>query len=451
MVKQDKKKKILVQVLCLLLSFGLWIYININENPMGQKTIKNVPVQILNKGVLAEDGLALAPNQDVTVNLNIKGEKEKIYNSSASEYKVTLELGNTQLTTGNNWLTAQVTKIPNGVTVANAQIKVNLQLEPLIKKEFTVQSNLNITTDQGVYVKNIILDPNTVTIEGASSAVNSVAKVVATEKVSNVNRNQSVKAKLVALNAQGQELKDVDIYPGTVNANISIENGKAVPINVVTIGTAPAGVNIASLVPSIKNVEVIGDSNTINPITSINTEPINLSNITANNVISVKLIVPQGVTLGNKVTSVNVTATLDNSGNGTTEEKPVPVPTPNPKPNPNPDQDSDSGNTQNEIQKTFTVPIKVTGEKPGYKYTLSNTTVSVVLQGDAKLINNINTTSLVSNIDVSNLQGTTEVKLNFNPESGISVVSVTPPQVSVTVTKETEKTSRSSQGANAAA
>lgn len=445
MVKQDKKKKILVQVLCLLLSFGLWVYININENPMGQKTIKNVPVQILNKGVLAEDGLALAPNQNVTVSLNIKGENEKIFNSNVGDYKVDLELGSTQLVAGNNWLTAQVVKMPSGITVSNLQIKVNLKLEQLIKKEFTLQSNLNVTTAPGVYVKNISLDPSVVTVEGASSAVNSVAKVVANGKVADVNSNQSTKARLVALNAQGQELKDVDIYPGTVNANISVENGKSVPINVVTTGTAPTGINIASLVPNIKNVEIIGDSNTINPITSINTEPINLSNITADNVIPVKLIVPQGVTLGNKVTSVDVTATLASNENNNVEEKPAPTPVPNP------DQGSESGNSQNEIQKTFTVPIKVTGEKAGYKYTLSNTTVSVVLQGDAKLINNVDTASLVSNIDVSNLQGTTDVKLNFNPESGISVVSVTPPQVSVTVTKDAEKPNGNSQGTNAAA
>lgn len=449
MVKQDKRKKILVQILCLLISFGLWIYINATENPIGQKTIKNVPVQILNTGVLAEDGLALAPNQNVTVNLNIKGENEKIYNSSAGDYKVILELGNTQLATGNNWLTAQVTGIPNGVTVSNPQVKVNLQLEPLIKKEFTIQSSLNVTTAAGVYVKDISFNPDVVTIEGASTAVNSVAKVVATGKVSDVSGNQSTKVKLVALNAQGQELKDVDIYPGTVNADITTYNGKAVPINVVTTGTAPNGVNIASIVPNIKDVEIIGDANTINGITSVNTEPINLSNITATNVISTKLVVPGGITLGNNVTSIDVTATVannnDNDNNNTNNgETAKPTPTPNPTPNPNPD--SNSGTSQNEIEKTFTVPIKITGEKSGYKYTLSNTTVSVALKGEAKLINNVNTAGLVSNIDVSNLQGTTNVKLNFNTESGISVVSVTPPQVSVTVAKDTETKNNIAQG-----
>lgn len=447
MVKQDKKRKILIQALCLLLSFGLWCYVNAVENPTGQKTIKNVPVEILNTGILAEDGLALAPNQHITVNLNIQGLNENIYNSNASDYKVILTLGSTQLAAGSNWLTAQVESSPQGITVTNQQIKVNLQLEHLIKKEFTVQSNLDIGTEQGVYVKNIAFDPSAVMVEGASSAVNSVAKVVATEKIYNLSQNQNVSAKLVALNAQGQQVKDVDIYPGTTNAKISISNGKAVPINVVTTGTAPSGVNIESLIPSIKNVEVIGDADVINKISSINTEPINLSNITANTTIPVKLVIPNGITIGNEINSVNVVVTLANANvnNNTNINNENNKPNNSTNESNNANQGNESSNNQegttgNQVEKTFTVPIKMTGEKAGYKYTLSSNTVSVVLKGTKNDINNVNISSLVSTIDVSNIENTANVKLNFNTESGLSVVSVTPNEVTVTVTKEANNT-----------
>lgn len=441
MVKQDKKRKILIQALCLLLSFGLWCYVNAVENPTGQKTIKNVPVEILNTGILAEDGLALAPNQHITVNLNIQGLNENIYNSNASDYKVILTLGNTQLAAGSNWLTAQVESSPQGITVTNQQIKVNLQLEHLIKKEFTVQSNLDIGTEQGVYVKNIAFDPSSVMVEGASSAVNSVAKVVATEKIYNLSQNQNVSAKLVALNAQGQQVKDVDIYPGTTNAKISISNGKAVPINVVTTGTAPSGVNIESLIPNIKNVEVIGDADVINKISSINTEPINLSNIRANTTIPVKLVIPNGITIGNEVNSVNVAITLANVNINNENNKPNNSANESNNANQgNESSNNQEGTTGNQVEKTFTVPIKMTGEKAGYKYTLSSNTVSVVLKGSKNDINNVNISSLISTIDVSNIENTANVKLNFNAESGLSVVSVTPNEVTVTVTKEENNT-----------
>ena len=443
MVKQDKKRKILIQILCLLLSFGLWCYVNAIENPIGQKTIKNVSVEIVNTGVLAEDGLALAPNQHITVNLNIKGLNENIYNSSASDYKVMVTLGNSQLVAGSNWLTAQVVSSPQGVTIDNQQIKVNLKLEPLIKKEFTVQSNLDIGTEQGVYVKNIAFDPSAVMVEGASSAVNSVAKVVASEKIYNLNQDRNVNAKLVALNAQGQQVKDVDIYPGTVNAKISILNGKSVPINVVTTGTAPSGINIGSLTSDIKNVEVIGNTDVINNISSINTEPINLSNITSNTTIPVKLVIPSGVTIGKDVNSVNVVVTLANTNANTNNENNQISNSNNESDNKN--QGSNNTNkeevtTGNQVEKTFTVPIKMVGEKQGYKYTLSNNTVSVVLKGSQNDINNVNVSSLVSTIDVSNIETTANVKLNFKAGAGLSVVSFTPNEVTVTVTKDAGKT-----------
>ena len=77
-------------------------------------------------------------------------------------------LGNSQLVAGSNWLTAQVVSSPQGVTIDNQQIKVNLKLEPLIKKEFTVQSNLDIGTEQGVYVKNIAFDPSAVMVKNVT-------------------------------------------------------------------------------------------------------------------------------------------------------------------------------------------------------------------------------------------------------------------------------------------
>ncbi len=44
----NNKQKVIVQLVCILLSLGLWIYVTNIENPIKSYELNNVPVEILN-------------------------------------------------------------------------------------------------------------------------------------------------------------------------------------------------------------------------------------------------------------------------------------------------------------------------------------------------------------------------------------------------------------------
>ena len=44
-----KEQTIIVKIICLLLSFGLWLYVSNVENPVRTHEIKDIPVEILNE------------------------------------------------------------------------------------------------------------------------------------------------------------------------------------------------------------------------------------------------------------------------------------------------------------------------------------------------------------------------------------------------------------------
>ena len=67
------KQKVIVQLVCILLSLCLWIYVTNIKNPIKSYELKNVPVEILNSNSLQDSGLALVPNQNFYVNLKIEG------------------------------------------------------------------------------------------------------------------------------------------------------------------------------------------------------------------------------------------------------------------------------------------------------------------------------------------------------------------------------------------
>ncbi|MGL5244421.1 MAG: CdaR family protein, partial [Sarcina sp.] len=79
MDKKAKNQTLIVKLICLALSFGLWMYILNVENPIREYRLENVPVEIINQDVLKEYNLALVPNQKLHVNLNLEGPINEVY------------------------------------------------------------------------------------------------------------------------------------------------------------------------------------------------------------------------------------------------------------------------------------------------------------------------------------------------------------------------------------
>ncbi|HCW74132.1 MAG TPA: hypothetical protein DHM90_10410, partial [Clostridiaceae bacterium] len=72
MAKQ-KGSDLFLKIASLILSFSLWIYIINVENPIKTMRVYNVPVRLENLENIAEQNLALLPNQDIMVTLQVTG------------------------------------------------------------------------------------------------------------------------------------------------------------------------------------------------------------------------------------------------------------------------------------------------------------------------------------------------------------------------------------------
>ena len=69
------KQKIIIQLVCVLLSLGLWIYVTNIDNPIKSYELKNVPVEILNS------------NPDAAYS----GDALKVYTQESGKKNVVLE------------------------------------------------------------------------------------------------------------------------------------------------------------------------------------------------------------------------------------------------------------------------------------------------------------------------------------------------------------------------
>lgn len=417
-LKVVKEKNLMVKFVCLLISFGLWIYVSNIENPIKEYTITNIPVQIVNSDILKEDNLILAPNQTFTISLTIQGSSTNIYSVNKSQFTVVADLSNYTLKAGNNSIPVDIIDSPNNVNIKNnGTLKINVKLENIIEKTMNVQSELNISTDSDTYVKNISFSTSNITVSGPEDSVNEVSKLVVRGNITASNTTTTASFPVVAVDSSGNVVSDVELSTNDVEATITLEKGKSVPIKIQTTGKLKTGLTLESITANPNTIKILGDESDLDSTDEILSEPIDLSSITGDETIITSLVVPENITLlpDEDQIEVNVKVSGEDENNSEAEV-----------------------NDNTETTKTFELPVSIVGNLSGYTANLSSNTVTVVLKGTEKELNNIEPSDLSCKIDISNLTeegGTVTPTVSISNESGVSIESENPQSINVTFTK----------------
>lgn len=420
-LKIVKEKNLMVKLVCLLLSFGLWIYISNIENPIKQYTITNIPVQIVNLDVLKEDNLTLAPDQNFTISLTIQGTSINIYSINKSQFTVVANLSNYTLKSGDNSIPVEITNSPNNVNIKNnGVLRINIKLENITEKTMPVKSELNVTTSNSTYVKNISFSTNQITVSGPEETVNEVSKLVVRGNVTANNSTTTASFPVVAVDSSGNVVNDVVLSTNNVQTTITVEKGKLVPIKVQTTGELRAGLTLENIIANPNTIKILGSESVLDSTNEILSEPINLNSITGNETIITNLIVPRNITLLPNENEINVDVKVSGADENNSENV-------------------INGNT--ETTKTFEIPITIEGNLSGYTANLSSNTVTVVLKGTKKELDNLQASNLSCKVDISKLTkegGVVSPTVDINNENNVLVDSQNPQTVDVTFTKAEE-------------
>ena len=279
------KQKIIVQLVCLLLSIGLWIYVTNIENPIKSYELSRVPVEIKNADSLKDAGLALSPNQEFYVNLKIEGSSQDLFSIDKSDFTISVDLNEFVLKNGEN------------------KIAVNI--------EVPVKSKINVISKSSYYVATPIFTPETIIVSGPESLVNKVTKVVAEGEESNAVKTIVKDYIVTPVDENDKEITGVELSQKWAEATIEINEGKTVPIKINTTGTLPSGLRLKSISSTTTEIGITGPESTLSSINEINTETINLSEIKDSTNIDVALGIPDGILIHNGENSITVSIVVE--------------------------------------------------------------------------------------------------------------------------------------------
>ena len=296
------EKRIVVKLVCVILSFVLWLYVSNVENPTRTSDIKAVEVTLENTDVLKDSNLCLKPDQKFLVDLKIEGPANDIYVAKKSDFTIKADLSNYSLKKGENNIQVQIVNSPSNLEIKNSGVlTVKVNLEEIIEKDVKISSKVNTTYKHGLTENYISISPKSVKVSGAESAVNSVDSVIIKGELLNIKEDTQESFDLIAVDAEGNEVKGVTLSESKAKLSIGVVgNVKEVSLKVNYKGNLPEGLTLEGVTLSKDTISITGDINKLEEVDSISTETINLSTITESKDMSLGIILPEGIYLSNK-------------------------------------------------------------------------------------------------------------------------------------------------------
>lgn len=321
-----------------------------------------------------------------TVDVTLVGRKMDVY--LAKQYPlngVTLDL--TGYTPGSYSVGFKYEQAVSSVEYKVDPSSVNIRIYDKISviKEVSTDIIHKDNLDSKLNIDSIVLDRDNVSVKGASHRLDEVAIVKANidvDKISNIKVGTVALSDipLIAYDSEGNKL-DVEIVPATVNGTLKISSpSKDVPVKLIVEGEL-SGVAVKSLSSSVSTVTVYGNQETIDTIEYLPVY-IDVTGVKEDKSYSINLVKPTGIReLSVKTITVELKV-------GNIESKDI-----------------------------ASIPIEYTNLANGYTVQVvgeQNRTVTVIVNGDKDVINNIDTSSITAYVDLDGLtagEHTVEVKV----------------------------------------
>ena len=400
LTSQKKKRKYASIAISIVLAFCLWIYASNTDNRNSTKTF-NVPVEFLNTSVLESNGLVLSDKEDTTVKVEIEGRRSVISSVKKEDIVATVDVSS--LDEGEKYADI-VVHAPSSVSVVRVNpSQLRLTVETKVTEDKEVVVDFNGTTASDVEAVCTDISTEIVAISGAKSAVSRVSYLSASVDTSKLsNDEKTFVAQLVPMDSNGNEVEKVSIALNEVSVKACLYNVKTVPLNVLTVGSLPDSLELASI-DAPEKVTLAGPASELKNISEISTTAVDLSQISSSTEVELKADVPGNVRLAS--TQSQLTAVI------TVRKMSV---------------------------RSFTLKtedISLTGVPAGKTATCDDQSVSIEVRGTDSSIESLSSEDFTLSADCAHLDtGTHEVTLSVELSERAKQAEITVSSVSVNIT-----------------
>jgi len=387
--------KIAAVVLATLLYAGFAVGQSVQEFP------GPIPINPVNQPETARLTTALPP----VTNIRYLSISDPGARATADSFEATIDLKNVDPAAGPTFVPVNVVSVdPRFIVREWEPPEVRITLDPIKTRADIPVKVVPGPIPPGLDVREPVVDPTTVSVTGPESIVDQVVRVEANVIIESTGLDIDQQVDLVPVDAVGDRLTPVDVEPPTAHVTIAVfkqAESRPLPVTPVLSGAPAAGYEVTGISVNPQIVSVEGDADAILNLSEAPTEPIQINGVTQDVTQSVGLALPEGVQpAGGSDVKVQVTVSI----------RPV------------------AGS------RSYDAGIITTGGSVGLDYHLSTTHAIALVGGPVADLDRLESAQFFLLAPVGGLgPGQHEVTLTANLPVGLTLVSVDPPTVIVTV------------------
>ncbi|MBE7036004.1 MAG: hypothetical protein E7403_01770 [Ruminococcaceae bacterium] len=296
-MKKRLKSDSALKIFSVIIAICLWFYVVQVQSPDINRKIKGVPVVFTQKNVLEEKNLVLLNDNEYTIDIEIRGSRKYVMDVNSKNLTVLADVSNIEATGRHIVFTNIVLPYANLEVVNKNPSMLPVDVDHLVTVEKPVKAIIEGTPKDSYIVGDITTNPESVVIRGPQTIVAGIDSLAVTVDVNNKSGDIAGVEPLKILGTNNKEIKSQLLTFSTAEIEVRTEllKTKTVHLKPSFDPTMTEIVNQYILDEnSIKEIKIAGIQATVDSLTSIQTNPISLSDIEDGEV-TVTLDLPQGV------------------------------------------------------------------------------------------------------------------------------------------------------------
>ena len=279
-------------------AIAVWVYAVTASDPTETRTF---PQSIQMDIIGLNPNLMIVNEIDEVVDLSIRAPASVLNKLENERSLVSVTLDLSGLEAGVHTLTPQVNiGLSPAEVVKSEPSSIFIKLEAVVTKTFLIGTKTNGNPAIGFELGEVELSQTTAQVTGPESLMEAIDQVVVEVDVEDISEAVQQTASVIALDAEGHEIKTVSISPSSVDVTLPINRRPdydTAVVKIVTSGQIAAGYRLTNIFASPATVTIYSSDPEI--LASVNgyleTTPINLNGANDDMEIRVSLNLPEGI------------------------------------------------------------------------------------------------------------------------------------------------------------
>ncbi len=257
-----------LRVLSIVIAIVVWLIIINLTDPVKTKTIKDIPVSMVNDDVIKELGQCYEVTSDNTVSVVVKGKKSVVDKLKVSDFEATAEMSQISITNAvpvSVKLIKSVEYDPDIVSGKNSTINVKLDNE--ITNSYEINLNLVGSAMNNYYISQdeIKMSVNKIKASGPQALIETIEKIRVDIDISDINEVTKKKFPIHAYNESGKQItsKRLELSRDYVEVTISPLVVKKISVKPSIIGDVDSNYIYKGYQTTVDSVNIAGSEEDI--------------------------------------------------------------------------------------------------------------------------------------------------------------------------------------------